>query len=131
MLCPPPISGASMTIELAAGTFFGATRGRIDVNGLVFAESVYVPGADIPAHHHAHAFFYLVLEGSCEEVSGQNTTTCGPSSLVFHPVGESHANRWPGRAVGSSTSRFRGRVPTRSASTARFLTSGRSSREER
>lgn len=88
--------GVWMTIELAPGTFFGQTRGHLDVAGLVFAESLYAPGFDIPVHYHARAFFYLVLEGSCEEASGQKISTCGPSTLVFHPVAEPHANRWIG-----------------------------------
>jgi AraC family transcriptional regulator len=98
------------TIERAPGMFFGRTQGRLEVAGLSFVESMYAPGLDIPVHHHAHAFFYLVLEGRCEEVGGQKTSTCGPSTLVFHPVGESHANRWPGsggRALHIEISRAR------------------------
>jgi AraC family transcriptional regulator len=90
--------------------FFGQTQGLLEVAGLIIAESIYAPGLDIPVHHHAHAFFYFVLEGHCEEVGGQKTSTCGPSTLVFHPVGESHANRWPGsggRALHIEISRAR------------------------
>lgn len=85
-----------MTIELVPGAFFGQTQGHLDVAGLTFAESVYGPGFDIPVHYHARAFFYFVLEGSCEEVSGHRVSTCEPSTVVFHPVAEPHANRWTG-----------------------------------
>src|SRR5258708_2125741 len=88
--------GVTMTTRLPPGTFFGQSRGRFEVAGLTFAESAYAAGFDIPAHAHAHAFFYLVIEGACEETCGRRTSTCGPSTLVFHPSGEPHANRWPG-----------------------------------
>jgi AraC family transcriptional regulator len=61
---------------------------------MTFAESNYQAGFDIPTHTHAHAFFFLVVEGACEEARGHTTTLCGPSTLVFHPAGEPHANRW-------------------------------------
>ncbi len=85
-----------MTQRLTAGTFFGQARGRLEVSGLTFAESSYSAASDIPTHVHDHAFFYLVIEGACEETCGRRTSTCGPSTLVFHPAGAPHANRWPG-----------------------------------
>ncbi|WP_074308692.1 AraC family transcriptional regulator [Singulisphaera sp. GP187] len=85
-----------MITRLPPGAFFGQSRGRFEVAGLTFAESAYTAGFDIPAHAHAHAFFYLVIEGTCEETARHGTSTCGPSTLVFHPSGEPHANRWPG-----------------------------------
>ena len=85
-----------MTQRLTPGTFFGQTRGRFEVSGLTFAESSYSAASDIPTHVHDHAFFYLVIEGACEETCVHGTSTYGPSTLVFHPAGAPHANRWPG-----------------------------------
>ena len=83
-----------MTTKLSPGTFFGQTRRRLEVAGLTFGESAYQAGLDIPVHVHANTFFYFVVEGSCEERCGQTTSICGQSTLVFHPAGEPHSNRW-------------------------------------
>jgi AraC family transcriptional regulator len=88
-----------MTTKLAPGTFFGQTRRYLEVSGLTIAESTYEEGFDAPVHYHANAFFYLVIEGVCEESCGGETRSCGPSTLVFHPAGHPHSNRWRG-AVG-------------------------------
>ena len=90
-----------MPTRLAPGTFYGRSLGKVEAAGLTFAESVYAPGLEIPPHAHANAFFYFVVEGDFEESYRQGTRTGGPSTLVFHPAGEPHANRWrsPGGRV--------------------------------
>ena len=85
-----------MNSRLPSGTFFGQSQARFEVAGLTFIESAYTAGFDISTHEHDHAFFYLVIEGTCEETCRSRTSTCGPSTLVYHPSGEPHANRWPG-----------------------------------
>src|SRR5262249_40707318 len=42
------------------------------------------------------AFFSLVLQGYCTEVYEHRTRSAGPSILVFHPAGGSHADHWAG-----------------------------------
>ena len=91
--------GVTMITRLPPGTFFGQSRGRVEVDGLTFSESAYAAGFDIPTHAHAHAFFYFVVEGACEETCRRRTNSYGPSTLVFHPSGEPHANRSPGEYV--------------------------------
>ena len=83
-----------MATKLAPGTFFGQTQRTLEVAGLTFAESVYPANIHIPLHVHEEAFFYLVIEGVYDEACGRETRSGGPSSLVFHPAGEPHANRW-------------------------------------
>jgi AraC family transcriptional regulator len=85
-----------MVTKLSPGKFFGQMQRRIEVGGLTFAESVYASEIYVPPHAHENAFFYLVVEGVCEEVYGGKIRTSGSSSLVSHPAGESHSNRWPG-----------------------------------
>jgi AraC family transcriptional regulator len=63
---------------------------------MTFVESAYGPETEIPPHEHADPFFYYVLEGVCSEVSRRGSWQRGPCSLVFHPAGAWHANRWPG-----------------------------------
>ena len=83
-----------MAAKLSAGTFFGQTQSRLEVAGFTFAESFYAANFDIPMHTHENAFLYYVIAGAYDETCGRETKTGGPSSLVFHPVGEAHANRW-------------------------------------
>ncbi|MHC5543560.1 helix-turn-helix domain-containing protein, partial [Singulisphaera rosea] len=83
-----------MTTKLAPGMYFGERGRGFEVGGLTFAESAYQAGLDIPEHGHTHAFFYLVVDGACDEVCRRARRFCGTSTLVFHPAGELHANRW-------------------------------------
>jgi AraC family transcriptional regulator len=83
-----------MATKLSPGTFFGKTQSRLEVAGFTFAESLYAANFDIPMHSHENAFLYYVIDGIYDEACGRETRTGGPSSLVFHPVGEAHANRW-------------------------------------
>ena len=85
-----------MATKLAPGTFFGQTLRTLEVAGLSFAESVYAANTNIPKHIHELAFFYWVIEGDYDETCGRETRSGGPSSLVFHPAGEPHANHWHG-----------------------------------
>jgi AraC family transcriptional regulator len=81
-------------IRLGPGSYYGETERHWSVGGFFLAESVYAPGYRIPAHAHESPFFYLVLEGSSTETSARRTATCAPSTLIFHPAGEAHANHW-------------------------------------
>jgi AraC family transcriptional regulator len=85
-----------MLARLSAGTFYGQTQKRCEVAGFTFVESVYTPESQLhlPLHTHENAFFYLVIEGVCEETYERRTRTVCPSTLVFHPAGEPHGNRW-------------------------------------
>jgi AraC family transcriptional regulator len=85
-----------MVEKLAPGRYYGLPGGQREVAGLTFCESAYPPDAVLPAHRHEHAFFYLVVEGRCTEDCGHSSETGGPSTLVYHPPGEVHANHWPG-----------------------------------
>jgi AraC family transcriptional regulator len=85
-----------MTTTLSPGTFFGRTEGSIEVAGLTFAESVYAAEFATPIHEHVDAYFYFVVEGDFEERYGQRSRAGGRSSLVYHPAGFRHSNRWLG-----------------------------------
>ncbi len=61
------------------------------VGGLVLAEAAYEPGQVVPRHVHPHARFVLILRGAIGEVRGAETTTYGPSTLLFRSAGEPHA----------------------------------------
>ena len=79
---------------LSAGEFHGERSHRREVSGFSLVESAYAPGAFIPTHSHENAFFSFVVRGdSFEETSGGRYARSA-STLVFHPKGEPHANRW-------------------------------------
>jgi AraC family transcriptional regulator len=88
-------SGDHGAARLAAGTFYGTSQQSEAVAGLVLSVNNYSPDFRTPAHAHADAFFYLVLDGVCMETYGGGTRTVGPSRLVVHPAGAPHANFWP------------------------------------
>jgi AraC family transcriptional regulator len=83
-----------MYTRLADGQFFGAMLRREAVAGLVLTETGYAPRTEIPPHSHANPYICLVCEGSYTEVYGQRTRECRPHTVIFHPPGEVHAERF-------------------------------------
>jgi AraC-like DNA-binding protein/mannose-6-phosphate isomerase-like protein (cupin superfamily) len=69
------------------------------VEGATLAESTYTAGSHLGMHAHANTYFCLVLAGEYQEVSGRRSYLCHPGSLVVHPAGEQHRNRFDGRPV--------------------------------
>jgi AraC family transcriptional regulator len=87
-----------MVAKLPAGTFYGKTQSRCEAAGFTFVESAYTAESQLhlPLHTHENAFFVFVIAGVCEESYGQKTRIVTPSTLVFHPAEEPHADRWQG-----------------------------------
>jgi AraC family transcriptional regulator len=79
---------------LAAGHFHGELLRRRDFAGFTLTESAYPPGLRIPKHAHERAYCCLVLRGAYSETFGASSRGCGPSTLVFHPPGEVHADQF-------------------------------------
>lgn len=61
---------------------------------LTLSECVYPPEQFLARHTHERAYFSLVLRGSYTETWDSHTSDCAPSSLVLHPEGESHSDRF-------------------------------------
>jgi len=70
------------------------------VAALVLAEAAFDPGQHIHRDAHPHAQFVLVLNGTLTEQIGGETTTHGPSTLLFRRAGEPRSY-----AVGSGGAR--------------------------
>jgi AraC family transcriptional regulator len=87
-------------ITLPEGTFYGAERARRRIDGLLLTETAYRPGEELPRHDHARAYFCLVLRGGFTERDGRRTRECGSATVIFHPAGADHSDRF-------------GRVPSR------------------
>jgi AraC family transcriptional regulator len=81
-------------IKLAPGTFYGDVRRDCRANHLTFSESRYAGGLIIPLHAHANPFFCLVLNGESTETVADKSRINSPSTLVYHPAKEPHANEW-------------------------------------
>jgi AraC family transcriptional regulator len=82
--------------RLPSGAFFGEIVRSRTVGGLILSESAFGPELAIPAHTHENPFLYFVLQGVSTEVFGKRTRSAQPSTLVFHPAEEPHANHWHG-----------------------------------
>lgn len=81
-------------MRFAFGRFYGTLRRRAEVAGIGLSETVYGAGARLPLHAHDSPYFCLVLRGGYAESDGRSERACRPSTLVFHPAGEPHANRF-------------------------------------
>ncbi|MDX1624124.1 MAG: helix-turn-helix domain-containing protein, partial [Gemmatimonadota bacterium] len=87
-----------MSVTLPEGTWYGRERARRRVGGLLLSETVYPAGEALPLHEHERAYFCLVVGGGFTERVGRSTRECGPATMVFHPAGASHADRFGDRA---------------------------------
>jgi AraC family transcriptional regulator len=68
--------------------------GRRQLPGFTFTESVYSPNLNLPKHCHEQAYCCFVLEGAYTEQYEGKIRNCRPSTLVFHPSREEHAERF-------------------------------------
>jgi AraC family transcriptional regulator len=74
------------------GSLYGDILGSTSIAGFTLTETAYVPGLRLPQHSHEQAYFCFVLGGSFTEVYGQHSRSGHPSTLIFHPAGETHAD---------------------------------------
>lgn len=73
---------------------YGEILGNASVAGFTLTETVYAPSLKLPKHSHEQAYFCFVLGGSFTEVYGKRSRSCRPSTLVFHPAGETHSDHF-------------------------------------
>ena len=62
------------------------------VAGLTLSETSYAPNLKLPKHSHEQAYFCFVLAGGFIEDYGKRSRSCRPSTLIFHPSGETHSD---------------------------------------
>ena len=60
--------------------------------GFHLSESVYEAGAVLAPHCHGRAYLAFVVNGRHRETTPLGERDCGPSTVVFHPADERHAN---------------------------------------
>jgi AraC family transcriptional regulator len=76
--------------------FFGEQVKVRDLGGFVLSESVYVAGEHISRHSHSCPYLSILIQGSYREACESQTRHCEPSTVIFHPAGEAHADRFLG-----------------------------------
>lgn len=81
---------------LPPGRFFGHNVRTLTVGPLTLSESRYAPATSLALHAHARAYFCFVVQGGYRETAGACERECNPSSIVLHPAGELHANKFVG-----------------------------------
>src|ERR1700687_3257212 len=77
-----------------SGCLYGDILGNTSIAGFTLTETAYVPSLKLPKHSHEQAYFCFVLGGSFTEVYGEHSRSCRPSTLIFHPAGETHSDRF-------------------------------------
>jgi AraC family transcriptional regulator len=78
-------------MKLPAGHFYGHPSTICEVVGLRLMESQYQPGHRHRKHSHERCSFCLVLQGGFTEAYGKTSIECAPSTLLFYPAEEMHA----------------------------------------
>jgi AraC family transcriptional regulator len=78
----------------SAGCFYGEPVKSCAVSGFLLSESIYRAGDRIGLHSHSSPYLSILLRGSYRETYGRRTRDCGPSTVVFHPAGEVHADHF-------------------------------------
>ena len=83
-----------MGIRLAPGQFLSTKLASRAVAGLLLAETAHPPDSRLPTHSHERACLCLILGGHVTETRERRRTTYEPSTLVYYPPGDCHANRF-------------------------------------
>ena len=80
--------------KLPAGRYCGSLVRCRQLPGFAFTESVYSPNLNLARHCHERAYCCFVMQGAYTEQYGSKIRDCSASTLVFHPSGEEHADRF-------------------------------------
>lgn len=83
-----------MSMQLPPGSYYGETLRRRQVASFELSERIYSPEYQTPKHTHKQALFCFVMQGNYTETYGSQTRECKPSTLLFHPPGELHAEHF-------------------------------------
>lgn len=83
-----------MSPQLPPGKYYGETLRIRKFASFELSERVYSPWFQTPKHTHKQALFCFVMQGHYTESYGSRTRECKSSTLLFHPPGEEHAERF-------------------------------------
>jgi AraC family transcriptional regulator len=80
-----------MSLQLPPGRLYGETLKSRKIANFELSERCYPPHFKTPRHSHKQALFCFVVDGCYTETYGVKTRECRPSSFLFHPADELHA----------------------------------------
>jgi AraC family transcriptional regulator len=84
----------SMVPQLALGSSYGNEQQRRRISGILFTKRSFHPLLRTPRHSHENAFFYLVVEGAFREEYDRKLRFGTPSTVIFSPEDQPHADAW-------------------------------------
>jgi AraC family transcriptional regulator len=79
---------------LPAGEFFGRRVAHLQCDGFSVSETAYPEYTTLPWHSHGERYLTFVLSGGYRERLRGTTRDCGADSVVIHPAGEDHEDRF-------------------------------------
>ena len=74
----------------------GREVARQQLGGFLLSITRYERDSAIRAHDHEASYATVVLRGGYEETAGATSLDCVAGSIVVHPAGDRHANRFAG-----------------------------------
>lgn len=80
-----------MGLRLGSGCFYGDRSKSCEVSGFRLTELVHPPEQRTDRHSHERAYFSFTLTGVCTKLYGRREVRCTPSTLVFHPPGQTQS----------------------------------------
>ena len=78
-------------MKMPSGHFCGIRLKSGLVSDFTLLESLFLPNQKHSKHSHERATLCLVLQGRFTETHGRHSLACLPSTLLFYPAGEAHA----------------------------------------
>jgi AraC family transcriptional regulator len=83
--------------QLSRGEFFGCRVTERRIGGFLLSHTRYDDARELPWHAHAETYVTFVVDGTYRERLRGTTLDCVPRSVVVHPAGEEHADRFASR----------------------------------
>ncbi len=90
----PPLP--PLNLPLRHGKNFGALKRTVTGGDLVINTADHTPGMVVPYHEHSNAYVCVVVAGEFE-LAARGAHACPAGSVIAHPAGHGHANRFSDR----------------------------------
>jgi AraC family transcriptional regulator len=119
-----PLPTDVMNTFLAEGHYYGCCHASRRADRLILSECSYAPGLRIPKHAHENPYMVFTLSGGQEESLGTYRQTYVPSTLAFHPAGETHSETLGQAGMRCLHVEFKPDWVQRHAAVSRFLGNG-------
>ena len=75
-------------------SFHGRTLKSFETPEFKLSENAYEANLEVPRHLHEHAYLGITIRGTFMEQYGQQSRLCRSGTVVFHPAGEIHSDRF-------------------------------------